>query len=182
MRCREDRGAAAVEFALVAVFLIPLIFGILDYGLWFADSLATRDGARGAARSGALGTYGSSCGTDYLPHPGTGDPVAQNLRNLACTAVEQTSALAGVAYVRIRLVPDTGSGLTETSWDGAGVDEPRAIRVCVAVQHASSIPGIPLPNGGLVTAKVQMPLETPPTPEAAGGGYDSTAPTDWSWC
>ena len=74
MRRRPDRGAAAVEFALVTVFLIPLIFGILDYGMWFADALAARDGARAAARAGALGTFGASCTTNYLPDSGTGDP------------------------------------------------------------------------------------------------------------
>ena len=168
------------------MFLIPLIFGILDYGMWFADALAARDGARAAARAGALGTFGASCTTNYLPDSGTGDPVDGQLKKLACLAVQQTSALAGNVYVRIRLVPDPPSTVTETTWEATGADKATAIRVCVAVQHQSSIPGIPLPNGGLETAKVQMPIEYPlPTgaPTTGGGGYDGSAPTDWdTWC
>jgi hypothetical protein len=31
----QQRGAAAIEFALSLTLLIPLIFGILDYGYYF---------------------------------------------------------------------------------------------------------------------------------------------------
>ena len=46
----RDRGAAAVEFALVAVLLLTLVFGIAEFGrMWFLQSslsAAARDGAR----------------------------------------------------------------------------------------------------------------------------------------
>ena len=45
-----DRGAAAVEFALVAVLLLMLVFGIAEFGrMWFLQSslaAAARDAAR----------------------------------------------------------------------------------------------------------------------------------------
>ena len=51
---RRDSGATAVEFALVAPILLLLVFGIIEYGLWFSDSLATRQGVREAARQGVV--------------------------------------------------------------------------------------------------------------------------------
>lgn len=50
---REQRGAVLVEFALVLVLLLVLVFGIIDFGraLYTANSLntAAREGARYAA-------------------------------------------------------------------------------------------------------------------------------------
>ena len=43
---RGSRGAAAVEFALVVPILFLLVFGIIDYGLYFSNSLATRQATR----------------------------------------------------------------------------------------------------------------------------------------
>lgn len=47
---REQKGVAAVEFALVLVFLLLLVAGIVEFGraFWYYDALtkATRDGAR----------------------------------------------------------------------------------------------------------------------------------------
>jgi Flp pilus assembly protein TadG len=46
---REDTGAAAVEFSLIAALLFLLIFGILQYGLAFNR----QQGLHAAAREGA---------------------------------------------------------------------------------------------------------------------------------
>ena len=52
-RFASDRGAAAVEFALVAALLIPFVYGVIDYGLLWQKRQtvqgATRQGAREAA-------------------------------------------------------------------------------------------------------------------------------------
>jgi hypothetical protein len=53
LRKRGDDGAAAVEFALIGCFvLIPLMFGILTFGLAFAQKLALGNAAREGARYG----------------------------------------------------------------------------------------------------------------------------------
>lgn len=50
---RNEEGAALVEFALIAIVLFTLLFGIIEFGLAFRDWLsvtsATREGARVAA-------------------------------------------------------------------------------------------------------------------------------------
>lgn len=50
IRAWQQRGVAAVEFAIVLVFLILVVAGIVEFGraFWYYDALskATRDGAR----------------------------------------------------------------------------------------------------------------------------------------
>ncbi len=53
-RRAQDRGAAAVEFGLVAVVLFTLVFGILQFGFWFWSWQAAGHAAREAARVGAV--------------------------------------------------------------------------------------------------------------------------------
>ena len=43
---REERGAAAVEFAIVATVLFLLVFGIIDFGFGFHTWNGTANAAR----------------------------------------------------------------------------------------------------------------------------------------
>ena len=54
-RIRDRRGAAVVEFALVALLLFTLVFGMMDMGLALRSQLALNQIAREAARTAALG-------------------------------------------------------------------------------------------------------------------------------
>lgn len=59
-RFRGDEGASAVEFALILPILIVLLFGIIDYGWWFGETLGLRSGVREVARLGAVNEAGTS--------------------------------------------------------------------------------------------------------------------------
>lgn len=50
---RHDRGAAAVEFALVVPLLLLLIFGLITTGMTFSDHLSATNAVREGARYGA---------------------------------------------------------------------------------------------------------------------------------
>lgn len=163
-RGRED-GAAAVEFALVSVVLFPLMFGIIDFGLWFNDSLAMRQGVRDAARTGVVQTT-TSCSTS-----------AAGIQRIACDAARQSRPVTGNAWSRV-VVP-------------SGWAKGQPLIVCTVVKSTGTTGITPLPNGGVMRSKTQMSIEvddplaggTTAAGSAAAVWPTTTAPTTWSsWC
>jgi Flp pilus assembly protein TadG len=92
-KLRDEAGAAAVEFAMVAGLLFMLVFGLIEYGFAFFEMQtlrgATREGARVAAVGGTSGDIqtrmvNSSAGAlsspvNFTVTPGDGcDPAAPN--------------------------------------------------------------------------------------------------------
>jgi Flp pilus assembly protein TadG len=55
LRRRPETGASAVEFALVMPILLVLVFGLIQYGLYFWAVQGGADAARHAARLSAVG-------------------------------------------------------------------------------------------------------------------------------
>lgn len=55
LRRRTERGASAVEFALVLPVLLLLVFGLIQYGLYFWAVQGGSDLARSGARLAAVG-------------------------------------------------------------------------------------------------------------------------------
>jgi Flp pilus assembly protein TadG len=54
-RPREDRGAAAVEFALVVPILLVVLFGIIDFGFAINRYAIVNNAAREGVREASLG-------------------------------------------------------------------------------------------------------------------------------
>ena len=52
---RGDRGAAAIEFALVVPWLFVVVFGIVDFGLAMNSQIVINNAAREGARVASLG-------------------------------------------------------------------------------------------------------------------------------
>lgn len=69
-RAKDERGAAIVEFALVAPILLTLVWGIIETGRVFytINSLASsvRDGARWGAANCVMQTSGVGAGTPAI--------------------------------------------------------------------------------------------------------------------
>src|SRR5665648_209534 len=58
-RIRSDSGAAALEFALVAVILFTLLFGTIQFGYNFFEYISVAHAAREGVRWAALGATDS---------------------------------------------------------------------------------------------------------------------------
>lgn len=54
-RRRDERGAEAVEFALIAIPLLLLVLGIIQYGFYFWTAETTNSAARETARRIVVG-------------------------------------------------------------------------------------------------------------------------------
>jgi Flp pilus assembly protein TadG len=172
-RRRGERGAAAVEFALVAPVLFLVLFGIIDYGIWFADAISLRQAVRDGARQGAVENFGS------CSPPATGTTDA-DLHNLACGVASAADPLLGTVAVRavIASAPASASG---ASWQPG-----YTLRVCALSEHTSLLPLVPFPAGGITEARVDIPIEQASAAGAATRtGYAGDPPpagANWSWC
>lgn len=157
-RPRHEGGAAAVEFALVSGVLFLLLFGMIQYGLWFNDSLSTRQGVREAARHAVVESFGydSSC------------TAGANSARLRCSARKDIGPVTGTSYVKV---------------DAASWQKGKAVTVCAMVKTDSGLGLLPLPHHGWITSRTQMSIEQ----VTQAGAWTNTADTlpsgmTWDWC
>jgi hypothetical protein len=168
-----------VEFALVAPLLFGLLFGIVDYGLYFADVVTVQQGLGDAARSATLAPSsasgpqwgGSTC---QLQHD-SGTSGGDQLERLACSVLDGVEPVAGQLYVRAELVDATGQH-TQTWAPG------NRLRLCSVTEHPPVLPVVPLPAGGRIETRVDMPVQAVPA-EVQMASVQTPLPSgDWSWC
>ncbi|CAN5653365.1 pilus assembly protein [soil metagenome] len=141
-RLRGDRGAAAVEFALVVPLLLVLLFGIISYGvmLSFRQSLsqAATEGARAAAVSyqtstaqaaaytsvnDALNSFGVTCVTGTLKKGTTTVGTCNVTAPGACTP----AAATGVKCVTVTLSYNYRAHPLVPNFPGVGVVIPQTL-------------------------------------------------------
>lgn len=91
----DDRGAAAVEFALVVGPLILIVVGILDFGFVFGQQLALNNGVRQGAREAVVVGGQTSCADVVASVRGATSSVAMNSSNINVTV--QTQKADGTA-------------------------------------------------------------------------------------
>lgn len=121
-RSRDERGAAAVEFALVAPLLLFIVFGIIDFGVVFAQNLAINNAAREGARFGAV--RGNDCSEITAK-------VQASSESLALSSVPASAVVIG---------PGCGA-------DGPCTGSAEGDRVKVTVTHKTQLL-VPLPLPG----------------------------------
>lgn len=101
-RLARRRGAAAVEFALVAPLLVVLVFGMIEFGRMFmAEQVLTnaaREGARKAVLPGATDAQAQTTIDDYL----SGASITGHSRSVSPST---TSAEGGTAITVTVSVP-----------------------------------------------------------------------------
>jgi Flp pilus assembly protein TadG len=69
-RSGRERGAAAVEFALVLPVLLLLVLGAIDWGWYFYLREVVTNAAREGARVGSVHQDGQAAATTYLTNLG----------------------------------------------------------------------------------------------------------------
>ncbi len=112
----DESGAAAVEFALVSVLLLTLLFGIVQYGYYFFQATSAEHGAREGARLAAVGV--NSCATwqaEVVERAGSANVSASNVDMTYSPAFDVGAEITvTIAWTRqdfgFPFVPFLGSG------------------------------------------------------------------------
>jgi hypothetical protein len=168
-----------VEFALIAPVLLALLFGIVDYGLYFSNVLSVQQGLGSAARGATLAPVdasGPQWGTATCALPQSGTPEALPLQHLACSVLDEVDPVAGQLFVRAELVD--ASGQPTQAWEVGS-----RLRLCAITEHPPVLPFVPLPAGGRILTRVDMPVQSAPAPLVMAP-VNSTPPAgaEWDWC
>jgi hypothetical protein len=157
-RGRDDRGAAAVEFALVVPVLVLMVMGIIDYGLFFSDRLAVKQGIREGARTAVVATNGICGGGDL-------DCLAQDIK-------DTIGAVGGETFVHVDTLETPESG-PEDGWA-----EGNELRVCAVVSEDGLTGFTPMPERIVDHLRMRIEHDT----SRADHGQTGTPPGGWNWC
>jgi Flp pilus assembly protein TadG len=149
MRRRRERGAVAIETALILPIIILVLFGIVDYGLLFSNSLAVRQGVREAARATVVlvpedatnGVLPNGCGL-----------LSGDLGNVNCVTNAEIDPIAGDSFASAKIT--TPEGLDTNEWVVGNY-----LVVCAVVRTAGLTGLVPLPTGGEVSSRIVMRIE-----------------------
>lgn len=156
MTADPDDGAAAVEFALVVTLLIMLLLAIVDYGMWFSDSVGLRQGVREGARTAVVDQFDSGC---------SGNDAGKT----ACTTKMRVAALGGEVKTLVRT--------EEGSWA-----EGSTLLVCATVKEEGLTNFAPLPEDGILRSKVKMRIEVGRSNSSSVTNERDPSGDNWSWC
>jgi Flp pilus assembly protein TadG len=130
--CRKNRrGAAVVEFAVVAPVFFLLVFGMIEYGRMVMVQQIITNASREGARIGVLDNSTASGVT---------------------TTVENLLASGGIAGANISVSPSPPSS--------AGYGEPVTVRVSVGFDQVSWLPSPMFLGGRTLSATTVMRRET----------------------
>jgi Flp pilus assembly protein TadG len=146
-RWASDRGAAAVEFALVIPILVLVLGGILDFGFIFSQQIALNNAARDAARAGVvpdLSGAGLSC-SDITTRLRTG---------ITNGAVGLNSGSVTVTVTPPSNDTDPAASCTVSSSNKPCTSSAAADQLTVIASYASR-PPFPLPYLSPITLKGQ---------------------------
>ena len=141
---RTERGAAAVEFALVMLPLVVLLFGAIQYGLYFWAMQGGSDIARSAGRVSAVGDAATASCEDF--------------RDEIRAQIDGLTGRGDTAVIRRTFVD------AQSPADGVTVGD----KVVVAVEFKSAdlhFPFIPFIHDGLVTSTAESRVDFVPDPD-----------------
>ena len=89
-RKRSDRGAAAVEFAIVLPIFLMLVFGAIDFGYYLYVTEIVTNAAREGARAGSVVALG--VGQDAVASKTASDTTKSYLTNAGLTKTATINA------------------------------------------------------------------------------------------
>ena len=122
----DERGASAVEFALVLPLLCMFLFGIVQYGLFFWSTQSAANAARDGARRGAVG---------------------QTCAELTATTTSVIKFAQATPTVTRRYYAETDTAFASPIAAATG----RNVRVVVTYNSTNfHFPFVPVPNSGAV--------------------------------
>lgn len=132
---RGQRGASAVEFALVLPVLVMLVFGIFEFGRVFAQDLALSNGAREGGRAAVAGEN-----PDSGAGPLTCSEIYQRVRQAATTVGVTPGNVTVVVSVNGSTVCSSATAPASSVLPCSGTSGGATLEVSATYQTSLDIP------------------------------------------
>jgi hypothetical protein len=162
-----------VELALILPLFLVLVFGVIEFGITYNNSITVREGAREAARQGAVANFGSttSCSLTGL----TGSP-STDVQKLMCNTKQQI----GLSYANTRVKVLSGSADFSSSGTFQKGEE---LIVCAEYPVDTMAKFVaPVLGGSLLKSKASIRIEASYSNTETAGYETPLSGDDWSWC
>lgn len=142
-RSSDERGAAAIETALVALPILVILLGIIELSFAFRDHVAVTSGTRSAARVAATGADAGACVSDADDDttPCPAGQVPQLAQNAANAVARSGRGLDNEAIQYIMVFKANANG-----YPGNLTSMPAS---CAGISNCVSYTWRPLQNNGL---------------------------------
>jgi Flp pilus assembly pilin Flp len=178
-RSAGDSGAAAVEFALVLPILVLILFGIIDYGLFFSNTINAQSGVQTAARQAVVGNLDTTCAPPSDASAGTSTDVGE----LMCMVKDHTGSITGKSFVKVVFPPDAD----DLTHPNGGWYQDHQLIVCEVIDVQGLTGYVPLPRHAgkvAIRSRVVTQIETVATAQQQDdpGGEEDSPPGGWGWC
>ena len=106
-----DRGAVAVEFALILPILVMILFGIIEFGFVLAQKAALSSAVREGARYGSVNIYADAVGDPR----DCGDVLTKSLENISTLDMGESDV-----SVEVKMGQNVGGASLVCDSDGNG--------------------------------------------------------------
>jgi Flp pilus assembly protein TadG len=144
-RGHDQLGASLAEFALILPIFALLLFGLIDFGVVYSNTIALRSGVREGARIAAVNNEGSSAptctknaGAPAFPDNFTGNLVCLTRSKIGLNVTTEvdvsfpnggTPAVGDPAQITAKVCAKSTTGLTKPFLSGKSVSSSTQIRL-----------------------------------------------------
>ena len=130
-----ERGAAAVEFALVVPILLLLVFGIVDFGWMLNRDTMVNNASRDGVRAASLGA--TSAEVRSIVATNLGVPLSEVTTTVtctkpdgsACTTYDAQAVSGGTAVVQVRFVHSFVTPITQIFGSDVTLEKTSKMRI-----------------------------------------------------
>ena len=130
-----ERGAAAVEFALVVPILLLLVFGIVDFGWMLNRDTMVNNASRDGVRAASLGA--TSAEVRSIVATNLGVPLNQVTTTVtctkpdgsACTTYDAQAVSGGTAVVKVTFVHSLVTPVTQIFGNDVTLEKTSKMRI-----------------------------------------------------
>jgi Flp pilus assembly protein TadG len=173
-----ERGVAAVEFALIAMFFFTLVMGTIEFSMTMFDMNGANYGTRSEARLASNREWGTDVSCESKLDAASALQANVALNKVICATKQKAKLASSRVRVRVRFEdPDDPTALVNKPEVG------KSLVICT-MTTTRSLTGMfsPLLKGRYLSSMARSRIETDLSGELVAGSEEPFSPTGFDFC